>query len=206
MNIERKELVELLRSRGNDQTAERAEHTLPQHVDLEHHRQILRQCGIDPVVLAFTLSRLARSTDVTGPPPQSAEREEDGDGPTTAEGVPGSVPAERVSSVRDVRSALGTTSGGRLSLQSPSPSPQQADQAPSTSGGKIAAGFRLTPRPAILCPRCRVAFGSPELMLEHLNDHHLNARHQTDAPVDIDDDIHQDDAVPDDEVSRLHAF
>jgi hypothetical protein len=43
-------------------------------------------------------------------------------------------------------------------------------------------------------------------MLEHLNDHHLNARHQTDTPVDFDNDSHQDPAVPDDEVTRLHAF
>jgi hypothetical protein len=43
-------------------------------------------------------------------------------------------------------------------------------------------------------------------MLEHLNDHHLHARHQTDTPAEGDDALSGDAAVPDDEVARLHAF
>jgi hypothetical protein len=44
-------------------------------------------------------------------------------------------------------------------------------------------------------------------MLEHLNDHHLTARFQTDTPVDSNSKaMHEDAAVADDEVARLHTF
>jgi hypothetical protein len=44
-------------------------------------------------------------------------------------------------------------------------------------------------------------------MLEHLNDHHLIARYQTDTPADSDSNaMHEAGTVPDDEVARLHTF
>jgi hypothetical protein len=45
----------------------------------------------------------------------------------------------------------------------------------STSATKEKAGFRVTPIPAIRCPRCQFVNGSPALMLDHLNAHHRNA-------------------------------
>ena len=32
---------------------------------------------------------------------------------------------------------------------------------------------RVMPRPVSRCPRCQLAFGSADLMLDHLNAHHL---------------------------------
>lgn len=56
MHVQRRQLVQLLRSRNSDTTARRAEQTLPQHIDLDRDRDLLKQCGIDPNVLAFILS------------------------------------------------------------------------------------------------------------------------------------------------------
>ena len=56
MVVDRQQLVELLRSRNNERTAARAEESLPQHIDLDRDRVLLRECGIDPNVLAVTLS------------------------------------------------------------------------------------------------------------------------------------------------------
>ncbi len=56
MEVDRQQLVRLLRSRDNVWTAERAEQSLPEHIDLDRDRMLLRQCGIDPNVLAIILS------------------------------------------------------------------------------------------------------------------------------------------------------
>ena len=56
MEVERQQLVKLLRSRDNEWTARRAEQSLPQHIDLDRDRALLRRCGIDPNVLAVILS------------------------------------------------------------------------------------------------------------------------------------------------------
>ena len=56
MVVDRQQLVELLRSRDNERTAERAEESLPKHIDLDRDRVLLRECGIDPNVLAVILS------------------------------------------------------------------------------------------------------------------------------------------------------
>lgn len=176
MHIERNKLVELLRSRGNDRTAKRAEQSLPEHIDLVRDRKILRRCGIDPNVLASILSRQDRVTDVTEPLSQPAANKDDrGGGFARVAGARRTLRAKDGPSVPDTRTALGATSAvSQLSFQ-PSPgSHQHADQM--TSGhapaGKENAGFRVTPRPAFRCPRCRFSFGSADLMLDHLNASH----------------------------------
>ena len=55
MRIERRQLVELLSGRNSDATARRVAQCLPKQVDLTRDRTLLRQCGIDPNVLAFLL-------------------------------------------------------------------------------------------------------------------------------------------------------
>jgi hypothetical protein len=190
VNIERNELIELLRSRGDDHTAERAEQSLPQHIGVRRDRQLLRQCGIDPNVLGLFRSGRDHTTGVSEPSSQTADVDADeDDGVVTTPETPSVV--------------------GQVSPPSSPGKDQRADPMTwgSTSGSEVrAASFHVTPRPAIRCPRCRVAFGSPDLMLEHLNDHHLHARHQTDTPAEGDDVLSGDAAVPDDEVARLHAF
>jgi hypothetical protein len=56
VKVDREQLVKLLRSRDNEWTAQRAELSLPKHIDLERDRVLLRKCGIDPNVLAVILS------------------------------------------------------------------------------------------------------------------------------------------------------
>ena len=51
MNIERSHLEEVLRQHGSDRTAQEIHQRLPEHVDTERDRQLLRQCGIDANVL-----------------------------------------------------------------------------------------------------------------------------------------------------------
>lgn len=186
MHIQRNELVELLRSRGNDRTGARAEQSLPEHIDLDRDRRSLRRCGIDPNVLAAILSRRDRATDVTEPLSLTATESGESGGSARVAGAPRTIRAEDGPSFPDTRTASETTSAvSQLSVQ-PSPGSQQhADQ--TTSGaGKENAGFRVTPRPAIRCPRCRFTFGSTDLMLDHLNTSHLNVRHSAHASVDSD--------------------
>jgi hypothetical protein len=56
MKVDRQRLVSLLLSRHNEWTAQRAEHSLPQHIDLDRDRLLLRECGIDSNVLAIILT------------------------------------------------------------------------------------------------------------------------------------------------------
>ena len=73
MDIERGRLVKLLRARNSDRTAHRAEQSLPQHIDLERDRGLLRQCGIDPNVLSVILSVEDGVTEAAEPLPQRSE-------------------------------------------------------------------------------------------------------------------------------------
>ena len=55
MDIDKQEIIELLRSRGEDDTADRAESQLPDQVDTEKHAGILEKLGIDPGDIAGSL-------------------------------------------------------------------------------------------------------------------------------------------------------
>ncbi len=48
MQIPKDQILQLLRSRGEDQKAEQADGQLPDQVDTEQHAGILEQLGIDP--------------------------------------------------------------------------------------------------------------------------------------------------------------
>ena len=48
MQIPKKKILELLRSRGDDDKASQAEGELPDQVDTEHHAALLEKFGIDP--------------------------------------------------------------------------------------------------------------------------------------------------------------
>jgi hypothetical protein len=198
VHIERDELAELLRSRGNDQTAVRAEQSLPQHIDLQRDRETLRQCGIDPNVLAYILSTQDRTTDVTEPPSQPAADLDDRiGGSARVEGAPRSVRAQKGPSGSGPRTAVGRTNVSQLSLQSSSSGDHRADQMTtrSTSATKEKAGFRVTPIPAIRCPRCQFVNDSPALMLDHLNAHHRNADRWTHTSSESDDVRHRSRGV-----------
>jgi hypothetical protein len=189
VHIERNELAELLRSRGNDQTAVRAEQSLPQHIDLQRDREALRQCGIDPNVLAYILSTQVRTTDVTEPPSQpAADLDDRGGGSARIEGAPRTVRAQNRPTGSGAGTAVGTTNVSQRSLQSPSSSDHRTDQMTtrSTSATKEKAVLEVTSKPAFRCPRCKFVFGSPALMLDHLNAHHRNADRLTHESAESD--------------------
>jgi hypothetical protein len=190
VHIERNELAELLRSRGNDQTAVRAEQSLPQHIDLQRDREALRQCGIDPNVLAYILSTQDRTTDE--PPSQPATDLDDKGGSARIDGAPRTVRAQNGLSGSGAGTAVGTTNVSQLTMRPPSSSDHRADQMTtrSTSATKEKAALGVTPRPAIRCPRCRSAFGPPALMLDHLNAHHRKSDRSTHESAESDDDRH----------------
>jgi hypothetical protein len=48
MQIPKEQILELLRSRGEDQKAGQADSELPDQVDTEQHAGILQKLGIDP--------------------------------------------------------------------------------------------------------------------------------------------------------------
>ena len=48
MQIDKQQIIELLRSRGDTDKADRAEQELPDQVDTEEHANILERLGIDP--------------------------------------------------------------------------------------------------------------------------------------------------------------
>jgi hypothetical protein len=56
MQVARHQLIGLLRSGGSEKTATMAERTLPETIDLDRDRALLRRCGIDPNVLGSRLS------------------------------------------------------------------------------------------------------------------------------------------------------
>lgn len=51
MNIDKQEILELLRSRGENDTADQAENELPDQVDTDQHAAKLEQLGINPADL-----------------------------------------------------------------------------------------------------------------------------------------------------------
>jgi hypothetical protein len=48
MQIPKDQILELLRSRGDHDKAQQAEHELPDHVDPDQHGDLLSKHGIDP--------------------------------------------------------------------------------------------------------------------------------------------------------------
>ena len=55
MQIPKEQILELLRSRGEDDKASQADSELPDQVDTEQHAGILEKLGIDPSDLAGSL-------------------------------------------------------------------------------------------------------------------------------------------------------
>jgi len=55
MQIPKEQILELLRSRGQDDKASQAEGELPEQVDTEQHADLLQKLGIDPGDLAGSL-------------------------------------------------------------------------------------------------------------------------------------------------------
>jgi hypothetical protein len=55
MTIPKEKILELLRSRGEDDKAAQAEGELPAQVDTEQHAGLLQKLGIDPGDLAGSL-------------------------------------------------------------------------------------------------------------------------------------------------------
>ncbi len=51
MQIDKQEILELLRSRGEHDTADQAENELPDEVDTDEHAAQLKQLGINPADL-----------------------------------------------------------------------------------------------------------------------------------------------------------
>ena len=51
MNIDKQEILELLRSRGDHDTADKAQNELPEQVDTDQHGAKLDQLGINPAEL-----------------------------------------------------------------------------------------------------------------------------------------------------------
>jgi hypothetical protein len=55
MQIPKEQILELLRSRGQDDKAAQAEGELPDKVDTDQHADLLQRLGIDPGDLAGSL-------------------------------------------------------------------------------------------------------------------------------------------------------
>jgi hypothetical protein len=67
MRVERQRVTDLLRSRGNDMSADLAARSLPATIDLFRDQFLLRQCGIDPHTLALDLNLSDRSGSTPTP-------------------------------------------------------------------------------------------------------------------------------------------
>lgn len=59
MQIPKEQILELLRSRGDDDKAAQAEGELPDQVDTEQHADLLQRLGIDPGDLAGSLGGIS---------------------------------------------------------------------------------------------------------------------------------------------------
>ena len=57
MEIERSRLEQILRDHGSEQTALAVEQRLPERIDTERDRQLIKQCGIDANVLETMVAR-----------------------------------------------------------------------------------------------------------------------------------------------------
>jgi hypothetical protein len=60
MQIPKEQILELLRSRGEDDKAAQADGELPDHVDTEQHADVLQRLGIDPGDLAGSLGGVGK--------------------------------------------------------------------------------------------------------------------------------------------------
>ena len=58
MQIAREQVLELLRQRGDHDTADRAAAQLPAQVDTDQHADVLRRLGIDPAQLGGAVGGL----------------------------------------------------------------------------------------------------------------------------------------------------
>ena len=140
MRVERSQLVTLLRSRYSHTTAQRAERSLPQHVDLDRDRGLLRQCGIDPNVLAVILSvedRVAAPTETLPQPSVAADHLELDRAP--ADSAPRMDRAERWLSGRGTRKTAATEAASTKWFRRRSPATSSHDEPydvqPSTPAG-----------------------------------------------------------------------
>jgi hypothetical protein len=55
MQIDKNQILELLRNAGDQQKADQADQELPQQVDTEAHASLLQKLGIDPAALLSQL-------------------------------------------------------------------------------------------------------------------------------------------------------
>lgn len=169
MQVERHQLMDMLRSRGDEKTAQRAEQSLPQIVDLARDHALLRLCGIDPNVLAAFLSE---EDHLAQPTPQPLTGEDH----TISEDPPRGAPPA-TSTVRAWRATDGPDDDTvypvvpQLSQVSDS---QVNREAPSKAVGPDEALLRTTSPPVNRCPRCESTFRSTDRMLDHLNAHLKN--------------------------------
>jgi hypothetical protein len=146
------------------------------------------KCGIDPNVLALILSRQDRPTDVPEPLLEPAADDDDAGGSSvTVVGAPRWVGAGERPSPAGSRTGLEQANAvGRVSLPSSSGGGQHADQTTTTTAADTSgAEFSVTPRPVLPCPRCLLAFGSTDLMLDHLKADHLDADRFTHTSLDL---------------------
>ena len=60
MQIPKEKILELLRSRGEDDKAAQADGELPEQVDTEQHADVLQRLGIDPGDLAGSLGGIGK--------------------------------------------------------------------------------------------------------------------------------------------------
>jgi hypothetical protein len=60
MQIPKEQVLELLRSRGQDDKAAQAEGELPDQVDTEQHAGLLQRLGLDPGDLAGSLGGVGK--------------------------------------------------------------------------------------------------------------------------------------------------
>ena len=60
MQIPKEKILELLRSRGEDDKAARADGELPDQVDTEQHAGVLQRLGVDPGDLAGSLGGIGK--------------------------------------------------------------------------------------------------------------------------------------------------
>lgn len=61
MDIERSHVEQILRERGSIRTAEAVEEQLPEQIDTERDRELIKQCGIDPNVLESIATQASAS-------------------------------------------------------------------------------------------------------------------------------------------------
>ena len=58
MKVSKSQIVDLFMRRGDLESAERADGSLPDQVDLQEHADVLRSLGIDPALLATQIDNL----------------------------------------------------------------------------------------------------------------------------------------------------